>query len=157
QKTAYQDIEKAARHARKAELNAQSKEEALQLTDSFGKAFDIYSKRLGPEAAMDKTVRNVYRKMREMRPAGAKILGDNSLAGAEEQAKQNPKAAGNVDWLTKHIKAKFSELGQHVQIVNGTILTGSQREWKNIADAITTPAEQARQEASDSFTQLQQK
>jgi hypothetical protein len=56
QATAYRDIAREARHARTAELNAQSRAHGQQLTQSYGKAFDTYSQRMSPGAAMEKTV-----------------------------------------------------------------------------------------------------
>jgi hypothetical protein len=106
---------------------------------------------------MQKTVEGVYAKMRGMRRTGSAILGENTLAWAAEQAKANPALADEVEWLTRHIERKFSRMGDRVRIVNGQILTGSKREWRSIQQALTAPAERARQEVTAAFTAIQQK
>jgi hypothetical protein len=138
-------------------LVGKSKEHARALLVDFGKAYDVYARHSGPEVAMSKTVRGVFTKMRGMRPEGARILGNNVLAWAREQARKNPALQKQVDWLESHIKRSFARTGRHVQIVNGQILTGSKREWGSIATAMTGAAERARQEVSAKFTAIQQR
>lgn len=154
QAQAYKDIAKEAGHAADVERNQQSRDHAAQLTTSFGKAYDILDKRMTPEAAMDKTLKGVYSKMQGMNRTGAKILGENVLGWAREQAKANPQLTGEVDWLQKHIEASFSKMGDHVLVVNGQILTGSAKQWKSIGAAITDPANLALSQTSAAFQQL---
>jgi hypothetical protein len=151
----YKGVEAAAHQRKRAEVQ-RSRDHARDLLQQFGQAYDIYSRRFGPQVAMQKTVHGVIGSMRAMKPAGAKVLAENTLAWAQQQAKSNPKLRGQVDKLTDAIKDRFTQLGRHVQIVNGRILTGSESEWKSIRDGITSKAEQAKQQASDSFTALQQ-
>jgi hypothetical protein len=148
--------EQGLTHDQDVLANAMSRQHAADLTESFGKAFDTLSGKYGAEAAMDKTVHGVLDKMRGMRRDGARILGENTLAWAQEQAHANPALAGEVSWLTDHIERSFSEMGDRVVIVNGKILTGSAKQWQAIASAMTTPAERARQDVSSSFTAIQQ-
>lgn len=156
QAAAYRQIAKDAKHAGEVERNQRSRDHAGRLTTSFGKADDVLSKRFGPEKAMDMTVHNVLDKMRGMNRTGAKILGENVLSWAREQARHNPALAGSVDWLTKHIEAGFSKMGDHVLVVNGKILTGSAAQWKSIGDAISSPAEAARLTVGKAFDDIQQ-
>jgi hypothetical protein len=137
------------------DLRDKSVAHARALMADFGRAFDIRSKREGPVKAMDDTVHGVLDKMREMNPAGRKVIGENVLAWARQQARHNPKLLGEVEDLEKGIKRSFSRTGKHVQIVNGQILVGSKSEWSAIHTAITTETEKARQEASADFTALQ--
>lgn len=156
QAAAYRQIAKDAKHAGEVERNQRSRDHAGRLTTSFGKADDVLSKRFGPEKAMDLTVHSVLDKMRGMNRTGAKILGENVLSWAREQARHNPALAGSVDWLTKHIEAGFSKMGDHVLVVNGKILTGSAAQWKSIGDAISSPAEAARLKVGKAFDDIQQ-
>lgn len=145
----------AALKAQHQRLAAQSIREAQALSGDFAKAFEIRAKHDGPESAMEKSVQAVLKKMRGMSPAGAKVLDENVLAWAKQQAKSNPHLLTQVGKLESGIKDSFSRTGQHVQIVNGTILTGSTKEWSAIKAALTTQTEQAREQVSSDFTAIQ--
>jgi hypothetical protein len=139
-----------------ANLNATSIRHAQALATDFAGAFDILKRHKGPQAAMQETVKGVLQRMRHMRPAGAQVLDQTMLDWAREQAKQNPKLRGQVQRLIDGIKSDFSGLHRHVQIVNGLILTGSKTEWAQIAGALSTQTEKARQEVTKNFTAIQQ-
>ena len=133
-----------AKAQRNIALNAVSREKAKNLLVDLGHAFDIWAKKRTPEIAMQKTVSGALEKIRTMRPAGARIVAQNTLEWAKEQAKHNPKFLKEVDKLERGIKTRFSRVGHHVRIVNGQILTGSKGEWKSIADSLITQTEQRR-------------
>lgn len=129
---------------------------AQNLVQQFTNVFGILKGPLGPEAAMKQSVDGALTSMRHMRPAGAQILDESMLDWAHQQARANPRLKGQFDRLVAGIKSDFSDLHKHVQIVNGQILTGSQKEWQAIRDALTTPVEQAREAVSRGFTAIQQ-
>lgn len=156
QARAYRLIAKEAKHTAEVERNERSREHAYKLLDSFGKAFDTYSKRMGPDKAMDRTLDSVYDKMRGMNRTGAKILGENTLAWAAEQARANPALQDEVDRLARRIERRFSRMGDRVRVINGHILTGSRSQWESIATAITDPANRALSETSAAFRRLRE-
>lgn len=152
----YRDIARETRRARNAELRDRSEQKGQRLTTSFGKAFDIDERRMGTEGAFRKTTDDVVKTMRRMRPEGAKVLGENILAWANEVKKKSPEVSDEVARLNRRIERSFSRTGQRVQIVNGQILTGSRSEWRRIRESIADPAEQARQRATKAFTDIQE-
>lgn len=121
----------------------------------IGQAYDIRAASRGPVEAMRHTVDAALAQQRRMAPEGARLVGEQMLAWTREQARHNPALIGEVRRLEAGIKDSFSRQGRHVQIVNGSIRTGSDREWKAIRRAIVTQTERARQEASEDFTILQ--
>jgi hypothetical protein len=125
------------------------------LAIGFGQAFNVYSRREGIHKAMQDTTHDVTARMRSMGPAGAKALGQNMVQWAREQARANPKLWGEVRNLEKQIKASLDRTGQHVKIVNGQILDGSQTQWKQISAAMTSPVEQAKAKMATQFTAIQ--
>jgi hypothetical protein len=135
--------------------DVESQQHGAGLFDSFRQAYKTLRGKEGPEQAMKDTLDSVFTKMRGMRPAGARILGENSLAWARELEKKNPAISGTVDKLAQRIERRFSRMGERVRIVNGRILDGSRSEWKGIAEAIYTPAELAQQKVHDAFTAIQ--
>jgi hypothetical protein len=138
------------------QLDAQSIRHAQALSTDFAGAFQILTRARGPRAAMKQTVGNVLHEMSQMRPAGAKQLGDTMIGWAREQARQNPKLRGQVQRLIGGIKSDFSDLHKHVTIVNGQIYDGSKDEWSKIAGELSTQTERAREEVSKHFTAIQQ-
>jgi hypothetical protein len=142
--------------AQQDELNASSVQHAQALLRDFGRAFDVRSKTVGPVAAMERLSEGVLAKMRHMRPAGAKVLGENTIAWARQQAHGNPQILAQVEKLEDGIKRSFSRTRERVFIVNGQILTGTRREWTGIKTALTTQTEQAREEATSDFTSIQE-
>jgi hypothetical protein len=146
-------------HQSQMEVDRSLAEESIRhaqaLTTDFVNAFGILKRAKGPEDAMQETVTNVIGRMKTLRPAGQKVLGDSMLAWVHEQEQQNPKLKGQYDRLIDDIKSKFTGLGKHVQVVNDTIYTGSTAEWKKIAAALMNPTEQAKEQVSANFTQIQ--
>lgn len=141
--------------AKEADSNARSRAHASAMLPDIGKAYDVRAQSKGAEAAMDETVSTVLRKLRSMKPAGARIIGENMLAWGQAQAKANPALQGQVDRLTHGIERRFSSTGEVVKVVNGRIVTNSKAQWSAISKAIGTEAERAREEASSAFTKLQ--
>jgi hypothetical protein len=148
---------RAVRHQDTAIKNMQSREKAKNVLVDLGHAFDIWAKKRTPEKAMQETVNGALGKIRHMRPAGARIVAENTLAWAKEQAKSNPKFQKEVERLERGILRSFRRTNRNVQIVNGQILTGSRTEWGNIADALITQTERAKQETEKGFTAMQEK
>lgn len=140
-----------------AELSRQqSQAHGSALGESFEQAFNILSPSKGPAAALKQTLAGVVKDVGELKPAGAKALTEATLEWARSIAQGNPKLQAIVKSMTSGIQSQFTTMGKKVQIVNGQVLTGSTTEWKSIAAALTTPAEQAQEEVSKSFTLIQQ-
>jgi len=143
---------------RTAQLNAQSRlgapGRALELQDAYG--IRIRGGQT-PERAMDATVDRTLERLRGMKHSGAKIVAENTLAWARQQARGNPAMLKEVDQLEAGIKRRFRTTRGAVQIINNQILTGSRAEWGRIRDAMVSPAEQARQEVTSALTLLQEK
>jgi hypothetical protein len=138
------------------QLDATSIKNAQVLAGQFVGAFDILKGPKGPQAAMKETVGNILDRMRTMRPAGARVLGDSMLEWVRTQARNNPKLWAQYKLLKDGILSDFSDLHKHIVLVNGQILTGSTTEWQQIAAALITPTEKAREEVSKNFTAIQQ-
>jgi hypothetical protein len=151
-----QAILAASVEATNRQLDATSIAHAQNLVQQFTQVFGLLKGPLGPEAAMKQSVDGAITSMRHMRPAGAQILGDSMLEWVRVQAQHNPKLWAEYGKLVGGIKNNFSDLHKHVQIVNDQILTGSQTEWKAIRDAMTTPVEQAREQVTHGFTEIEQ-
>ncbi len=149
-------VDRANARARNLTLNEQSKQNALVALSSWESAHKTYSKRFGPEKAMKKTVGGVIAQMRTMRPAGAKVLGENTLAWAKEMEGKNKALTGTTARMAERIERNFSRLGRRVKVINGVILQGTKSEWSAIGKAMSDPAERARQEVSAAFTSMQQ-
>lgn len=146
-----------ALHQRRVILNEQSREHGDSLADSLQSAFGIETKHgVSQKGALDDVLDHTVAKMRNMRPAGAKVLGEAMLGWADELAKKSPKLQGVVDDFVGKIEARFSKLGRHVSIVDGRILQGTASEWAGIAANISTPAEQALEKVTTAFTTIQQ-
>lgn len=144
--------------ARNRRRNEQSKLDATRFGAELPGAMSVYRRRgLSVGDAMDKTVNQVEGKLKKIRGAGVETLGEASLAWARELAKHNPALKKQVDELNDAIEARFRRMGKRVQIVNGDILTGSKREWRDIRTAMSDPIEKARAQMTDDFTAIQQK
>lgn len=154
---AYNETLRAQRGILRDLVQQQRRLHAARQASDIQRAFGIRSRDVGPEQAMERAVAQTLRTQRRLGPEGAKIVAQSNLQWARQQARSNPALINEVERLERGIKRRFSRLGKHVQIVNGQILTGSAREWSNIADAITTRAARASQQASEEFTRLQRK
>jgi hypothetical protein len=134
----------------------EAKSSAQQLAAGLGQAFNIYDRRVGMRRAMEMTTHDVTQRMKGMGPVGRRALATNMLSWAREQARQNPKLVGEVARMERRIERQFSRLGQHVDVVNGAIVTGSKKDWDRIAGNLERPAERARQRVSAEFTRMQE-
>lgn len=137
-------------------LNVSSRMRGASLSDSFQQSYGIQrGGGIGRKEAFGGVLDDTVDKMRKMRPAGAKILGESMIAWAKAMGDKAPELQGQVDRFVGRIEKRFSKLGKHVEVVNGRILTGSSAEWAGIEKAISTPAELARQKVTDAFTAIQ--
>lgn len=138
-----------------ARKDATSRERAGRMQRDLGKAYDIRAAKEGPEAAMQHTVGRVLDMQRELRPAGAKVLAQNTLAWARAQARANPKLLDEYKQLRRGVMRNFSQTGADVQVVNNRIFRTTKDAWKNIRQSIVSEAERARQEGTAALTRLQ--
>lgn len=138
------------------ERNAISATHGTKLVDDFTKAFEIRAAGSdGPVEAMRRTVSMVIDAQSQMRPVGAQVVSESMIAWAREQARGNPMLWSEVERLEKGIKRRFSRIADHVEVVDGRILRGTRREWRDIRRALTSQTERARQEVADHFTAIQ--
>lgn len=150
------DTAKEAKRAQTEALDARSISHGERLGSQLGGAFNV-------ERAHGRTVTGAFgdvtggalSSMKQMRTAGAKVLGENTLAWAHQLAKGNPELKKPVEELTDQIADRFRKLNRNVQIVNGHILTGSREQWESISTAMSEPIEKARERMSKSFTAIQ--
>jgi hypothetical protein len=126
-----------------------------QLAQSYQTGYGTLRTHEGPERALQDTLGSAVARMRKMRPEGAKVLGESMLAWARTIAKGNPKLQAVVQDMTDDVEQRFSRLGRRVEVVNDRILTGSRQEWRQIGQALSDPAEQARQKVMKAFTAIQ--
>lgn len=118
-------------------------------------AFTVRARSQGPQAAMGAAVSETLRTMRGMRPEGARILDENMLAWARQQAQSNPKLWAQYDRLRQGVEDRFSALGKNVKVINDQIITDSSSQWAQIRRAIGTQTEQALEETTTHFTLIQ--
>jgi hypothetical protein len=57
--------------------------------------------------------------------------------------------------MARAVKDAWADMGRTVEIVNGRILGGSQKEWQAIGRALADPVEQAREAVAKGFTAMQ--
>lgn len=124
------------------------------LASQFAGAFNI-KKQKGGVAALEDLTTPILRKIKELGPSGGRVLAQNVLRWAKEAKRQNPKLAEAYETLLNRIQGRFEDMGRNIEIINGRIYTGSDREWKSIASAMANPIERAREEMSESFTAIQ--
>jgi len=125
------------------------------LASSLQEGFGTLRRHEGPEAALQQTVDKTVAKMRQMRPEGAKILGESMLEWGRTIARGNPRMQAIVADMTSSIERRFARMGKRVEVVNGRILTGSRSEWRQISNALSMPAEEAQQRVTKAFTAIQ--
>jgi hypothetical protein len=133
---------------------SQAMEQGGILSSQFAGAFNI-KKQKGGVAALEDVTGPILRKIKDLGPAGGRVLAQNVLHWAKEAKRQNPKLAEAYETLLNRITGRFEDMGRNIEIINGRIYTGSNKEWKSIAAAMSNPIEQARQEMSASFTAIQ--
>lgn len=92
---------------------------------------------------------------KKMGPEGKKALSSSTAQWIGQLRKGNASERREARLLTREIKAEWSDMGQHIQIVNGQILTGSAQEWAGIQKALQDPVEKARQAVTKGFDDMQ--
>lgn len=127
---------------------------ARRLLPQYGRRFNATAARVGVGGAMSETNTLLLRDMEALRPAGRRILAQNTLAWAREAARQNPQLRDEYQTMFDSIIKKFKDLGQTVKIVNGRILTGSKSEWRSIADTLGSHAERGLSRVTAAFAAI---
>jgi hypothetical protein len=130
--------------------------EGTRVAADFQKAFTIRLRQgETPAKALATEIQHMPDQLKKLGPTGQMVMQQNMLSWAQGLAKQSPELRKIVDKMGDQIERRYRRMGKHVEVVNGRILQGTQKEWKGIHRAITTEAEAARQEASKAFTDLQ--
>jgi hypothetical protein len=127
-----------------------------RMAASLGQAFNVYNRRYGLNKSMELVRHDVVHGLGQLGPVGRRQMAQNMIDWAREQARQNPKLWGAVHRLTDRIEERFRDLGQNIQVVNGQILDGSQKQWDGISKALSDPVERAREKIRKAFTGMQQ-
>lgn len=89
-----------------------------------------------------------------MGPAGGRVFAQDMLNWAEKLRKKSPQITAQVTMLSAAITKRFQAMGKSVSVVNGQILTGSQKEWSGISGAITDSVQSALPATSKAFAAL---
>ena len=118
-------------------------------------AFGVRAQAKGMGAARKGVLGDLRDTMRREGPV-AKTEMARQMAGLIAQLNQGDKSSRRTARLmTKTIESSFAKTGRTIKIANGQIYTGTASEWESIRSAMSTKAEQARQEVSKSMTELQ--
>ena len=139
----------------KIDRASRSVEAGGRAAEGLQRAYGIYSRKYGAAGGLSRTIGATRQAISERKSLyGAEATGESMLDWARQLEKRGgPKNA--VEDMSKAVLRSMRRLNRHVQIVNGNILTGTKGEWKNIADAMTDKAEEARQRTSEKFTAIQ--
>lgn len=125
------------------------------LKDILGPLQHQYGKQMGDADAFKMALRPSMRALKDAGPEGADIIAQNTIQWAHRQAKENPKLTHVYDRLVGRIKHKYSEMGQHIAVVQGQIFSNTDHSWKQIRNAMNDPLEEALQKNSKAFTEIQ--
>lgn len=130
-------------------------DELLRGPEGIMAAFDLRASATGPRRAMKAATEDVLGELKNLRGAGRVAMAENYLAWASEMEESNPKLKGLADDAAIAIENRMKRLGRRVEVVNGQIWSGTELSWENIRKSMTSAAERARQEVSESFTDIQ--
>ena len=148
--------EKAQRQMRQQRQLGKASE-IMEGPEGLTKAFNVRRRASkDPAQAMKQTTDQMLGNLKDLRPKGQAALAQGYLGWAKEMEKQNPKLEGLAQEAEDAIVAKWKSMGKKVRVVNGQIVEMTRENWGTIKDALTSNAEQARQEVSKAFTDIQQ-
>jgi hypothetical protein len=137
--------------------NENSRAAAYRTLRQEGQAFDIYAGKFGAAGAAQRTNADVLQRMRTIGPAGRQILAQQYLDWLGEESRRNPKLVDAYERMKRQVIKTFSDMGGHIQLVHGQIVSGTVSSWRQIAGAMTGAAEHAREVTNEQFTLVQQK
>jgi hypothetical protein len=138
------------------EIASRSADAGVKSIEDFSKAWAIRAKAQSARQAADALLQPLLKRIGPvLGKQGSTELANASLRWYATAAKHNPKLRGLYDELADGIERRFRRMGENIEVVNGRIYTGSSKEWKAIADGMSSQAERAKQEVSSAFTALQ--
>lgn len=141
-------------------LGGKNKEIGVKAAMEFGQAWNIYFQHGGGQKAADELLGPISKRLRTFShkdmPEATRAFGGSMLAMLQEAKRQNPKLSDEYSKLENRVERAFSKMGEHVEVVNGKIYTGSKSEWAGIEQAIGSRAEMARERTHTAFTAMQQ-
>lgn len=131
--------------------------------DSFTKALDRGVK---PGKAVETMLSGMLTDMKQLGPQGRRTLAAGTAVWVSQLEADNPKLRRPLERLMggitddlNHLDHKtgttMKDLQGKVFFFNGQILTGSQKTWGQIRDALVNPAEVAKEKLSGIFGQIQ--
>jgi hypothetical protein len=124
--------------------------------DEIAQGMAVYMRAGKGRRGITEATNDIFREIRRAgNQAQAREIAEGSLRMAQAAAKGNPKLKGEYETLAKGVEKRLDSMGKNVSVVNGTIYTKSQKKWQQIRKALVGEAEQARQDVSNEFTNLQ--
>lgn len=134
----------------------QSRGIAAGLGASYGQAFNVYRAHgLTVDQATHRTVTHALSRAQTLQPAGARVLMTGVTAWLAEQKKHHPELQKEYDRWNAGMKTTMEKMGVQITTSGSKVLSVTTDQWKKIKTAMQTPLEQALQEMSPKFTQLQ--
>ena len=140
----------------------QAEETHRQRTRAFGfgqnlmRGFNVIAPEMGATRGMEFVRRQAMERWKRLGPEGRKVLADGLLSWVKEMERANPALKGQADKMREAINARLDDIAKHAKEVGGKVYTGTKREWQNIAIAMASPVEQARQSINTNLTAIQQ-
>lgn len=141
----------------------QAEETHGQRTRAFGfgqnlmRGFNIVAPQIGAERGMEFVRKQAMDRWKRLGPEGRKVLADGLLSWVRQMEQANPALRGQADRMREAINSRLTDIAKHAKNVAGQIYTGSKKEWRNIAMAMSSPIEQARQTINANLTAIQQR
>lgn len=133
-----------------------SRSVAAGLATSYGEAYNVYRAHgLTTGQATRRTVTNMLSRAKTLQPAGARVLFEQGTAWLAQQTKLHPELKKEQDRWNTDMEATLKKMHVTVTTAGNKVLSVSKEQWQNIASAMQTPVEKARQEMGTAFTQLQ--
>jgi hypothetical protein len=126
--------------------------------EAIGKLRDSYaiyeSHGMGQRGA-SVVVGDFQKNFRNASMAGKRELSNGVAQWIGELKHGNAQQRALGKQLEDQVKGQWDRIGNHIQIVNGVILYGSQKEWNQISQALQDPVEKAREAVTKGFTAMQ--
>lgn len=129
---------------------------AGNLLNEYGEAYNVYRKGGKTVAQATRLTReHMESRAKTLNPAGARVLFEGGTKWLSEMQKQHPEVKKEYDKWTADMKTTMNRMGVEVTTSGDKVLSTTTQQWQKIKTAMQSPLEQALQEMSPKFTQLQ--
>jgi hypothetical protein len=129
-----------------------ARDAGTRMAQGFSQAYNIYSRAKGPQQAFKLTANEMLGDISHLGRNGRTAMAEGVLSWARELERSEPKLRGPINSMLRSMESRFDDLGQHIRIVNGEIFTGSAAKWKEIGEAIESPAFKAEYRVRGAFS-----